>query len=136
MAEADLFGGLVARDEGAFPRRCGNCGRVFETPEQFLAETRATHAGISGLKSTQDDDGSPLVEAFRNCPCGSTLLENFNSRRSEARLARRQYFDRLMRGLMAEGVPLDTARQNVREALRAGHWADGSPLPPGPAAPD
>ena len=73
--ELEIFKGLKALSESAFPKRCGNCGRVFETSEQYIRETEKV--SDSGLKESYDDDDTPILEVYRNCICGSTLMDFF-----------------------------------------------------------
>ena len=93
-----LFDGLRELAESSFPKKCASCGKVFESAKQFFLETQHINAATTGLKQAQDDDGSQIVEAFRNCLCGSTLMEFFNDRRdiSEAGNIRRKKFDYLL----------------------------------------
>jgi len=69
--------GLRARLDSSFPKKCTNCGRVFETVGQYFTETSELNDQDKGLKSFVDDDTTVIVEAFRNCTCGSTLMEMF-----------------------------------------------------------
>ena len=64
--------GLHARLDSSFPKKCTNCGRIFGTAEQYFTETIGISEQDRGLKSFVDDDTATVVEAFRNCPCGST----------------------------------------------------------------
>lgn len=61
----------------AFPKRCACCAREYATATEFIAATLALPSDCRGLKLSQDDDGNPIVELFRNCDCGSTLMESF-----------------------------------------------------------
>ncbi len=81
--------GLKALPEAVFPKKCACCGRVYQTAEQFLEQTQGIKSGKSSLKQT-DDDGLVLVEVFRNCVCGSTLMDEFHSRRDESEEGRRR----------------------------------------------
>jgi len=69
--------GLRARLDTSFPKKCMTCGRIFETAEQYFTETSDISEQDRGLKPFVDDDTSVIIEAFRNCPCGSTLMETF-----------------------------------------------------------
>ena len=80
-----LFDGLNSLAESAFPKKCNTCGRMFENAEQFLRETEDIRESVTGLKQSRDDEGAIIVEAFRNCPCGSTLMDFFNDRRDQSR---------------------------------------------------
>lgn len=111
----ELIKGLKALAESAFPKKCANCGRSFESAEQFLSETQKINAKTSGLKQVDDEDGSKIVEVFRNCPCGSTLMDFFGNRRdlSEAGEKRRGKFDELLNFLSENGLDKTTARTEL-----------------------
>jgi hypothetical protein len=79
------YKGLHAVDRESFPKRCANCGRVFPTVEAFVRETSPAGIGGRGFKRSVDDAGAVIVELFRNCPCGSTLMDSFSDRRRAAR---------------------------------------------------
>lgn len=118
-SELSLFADLQALVDAAFPKKCSSCGRNFETADDFVRQTDAIR-GKSGLKSAVDDDGRPVVELFRNCPCGSTLMDAFRDRRhtSEAGLRRRAKFGALIDRLAARGVAPETARAELLKVLR------------------
>lgn len=118
--QADLFHGLEELAQSAFPKQCANCGRRFETAEQFLKETEDLHQTKTGIKQGEDDDGNKIVEVFRNCPCGSTLLELFNDRRdmSEAGIKRRKKFDELLTMLLEHDLEREVARAELIKLLR------------------
>jgi hypothetical protein len=120
LSYSEFFAGLNALAETAFPKRCATCGRVFETAEQFLSETNKIKDTISGLKSSEDIEGGQIVELFRNCPCGSTLMESFSDRRdvSEQGRNRRKRFDELMRYLVFHGFEKTVARSELLKVLR------------------
>lgn len=115
-----LFAGLKALAESAFPKHCKNCGRVFESAEQFLRETVQIDQKRSGLKQSWDDNDVTIVEVYRNCPCGSTLMDFFSDRRdlSQAGLARREKFGKLIDQLVAHGWQRETARIELLKVLR------------------
>jgi hypothetical protein len=117
-----FFKDLRALAVSAFPKRCANCGRVYDTAEQFLTETRHIAPDRSGIKSSIDDDGSTIIEVFRNCVCGSTLMDFFSDRRdlTEAGLARRKKFGELQTYLVAQGMEHATARNELIKVLRGG----------------
>ncbi|WP_137937396.1 oxidoreductase [Chitinivorax sp. B] len=116
----DFLAGLKALAESAFPKRCANCGHVFETPESFLRETRAIREGQTGLKQSWDDDDMVIVEAYRNCICGSTLMDFFTDRRdvSESGLKRRARFQQLIEYLAGQGITSERARLELLRVLR------------------
>ena len=114
------FAGLRALLESSFPKHCGNCGRIYESVEQFLAETEDMPDGRSSLKSALEDDGSEIVEVFRNCACGSTLMDEFNSRRddSDQGKKRRAEFDNMLEALRRHKLPDSVARTEILNFLK------------------
>ena len=115
----ELFKGLKALSEASFPKRCAFCGREYATVEAYVRETEDV-AGQSGLKKGFDDDDRPIVELFRNCVCGSTLMDCFNDRRdsSEGGLRRRKLFGKLMEVLTSKGMAENVARDELLKVLR------------------
>ncbi|MDO9226578.1 MAG: oxidoreductase [Pseudomonadota bacterium] len=117
-----LFQGLNALEETSFPRTCATCGHVYETAEQYLRETDSVSGGKSGLKQSVDDHGHHCVEVFRNCVCGSTLMNVFGNRRdaSQTGLRRRQRFNELIDILAANGLDKEVARRELLKVMRGG----------------
>lgn len=115
-----FYAGLRELAESAFPKQCRNCGRTYQTAAEFVAATQPIKADKSGLKQSIDDDGRAIVELFRNCVCGSTLMDSFNDRRdlSEAGLRRRQRFGELLEYLKGQGLPHLTARDELLKVTR------------------
>jgi hypothetical protein len=105
-----LFSGLKALADSSFPRNCPSCGKRYENLEDYI---RNTDPAPGHFRADMDDDGSYLVECYRNCRCGSTMVEFCQDRRdrSEQGLRRRQKFGELMERLTSRGVPQTTARQ-------------------------
>lgn len=120
MKDQHLFDGLKALAESAFPKRCNSCGHHFETAEQFLLETQRVRANISGLKQSYDDNDASIVEVYRNCSCGSTLMDFFSDRRdiSEQGLKRREIFGQLLDELVSKGWEKDLARSELLKFMR------------------
>ena len=116
----DLFKGLQALADSSFPKQCNNCGRVFESAEQFIAETDRIHKTKTGLKQSQDDDGAMIVELFRNCPCGSTLMDLFSDRRdlSEHGEERRIKFEALIEFLASHDIERELARTELLKVMQ------------------
>ena len=110
----EFYRDLKAYYLDSFPKRCSTCGRIFATAERFIAETEAIRGG-SGLKEGLDDLGQ-VVELFRNCPCGSTLMDIFADRRddTEAGQARRRHFAELQALLVDQGLSSSEARRELR----------------------
>jgi len=111
--ELALFKGLVALSDNAFPKKCASCGKVYQTANEFIKETERIR-GLSGLKRSEDDDGSSIVELFRNCHCGSTLLDFFQERRDSEEF--REKFGELLDIFCSKGVERQLARETLLEA--------------------
>lgn len=118
MDDRDLFDGLQALSDTAFPKTCGSCGRVYRSAEEFTADSLAP-GDRSGLKQAVDDDEQPVVELFRNCQCGSTLLDFFENRRDNSARGqkRRDVFGRVMTSLCERGLTPAEARQELRRLM-------------------
>lgn len=117
-----LLKGLRELAADSFPKRCPSCGRVFADAAEFLRETGSLPAGHSGFKQSRDDDEKVILELFRNCPCGSTLMEFFDDRRNagEKDGERRRHFRQLQDYLVAQGVEAQLARQEILKVLAGG----------------
>lgn len=120
--DSHLFENLKALSETSFPKKCNSCGEVYETSEQFIQKTGDVY-GTSGLKAGQGDCGGQIVELFRNCRCGSTLMECFNDRRDpgQAGLKRRELFGRLMAILEKKGLSAGQARAELLKLIHGEH---------------
>ena len=117
----DFFYNLKALTETEFPKRCNNCGRVYSNAEDFIEQTQKLN-GHSGLKSAQDDSDAIVLELYRNCLCGSTLMDFFSNRRdtSDAGSKRRDAFDTMLKLIEAKNVPKAQARYELRRLLNTG----------------
>jgi hypothetical protein len=116
----ELFANLSELARDTFPKRCNNCGKTYETVDDFVRTSQNIHPQRSGLKQGYDDDGGVIIELFRNCTCGSTLMDFFHSRRdaSLAGVKRRDDFARLVRQLVETGVEVTHARAEILKWLR------------------
>lgn len=98
----------------AFPKTCPVCGKVYRDEIQFFQETQALVGRPSGTRPIHDDpDVDHLyLEVYRNCACGTTLMERFHSRRdlSPAGLARRAAFEEVLGKLTLAGLSREAAR--------------------------
>ena len=112
-----LYKGLRALAEYGFPKKCTTCKRTFADLKEFLMETKNV-MNSSGLKQG-DDDGKAVVELFRNCVCGSTLVTVYSDRRdmSEMSVKRREEFGQLLNRLKAAGLEVDIARQELLKVM-------------------
>jgi len=126
-----LYAGLQELAAGAFPKRCTLCGRSYRNVEDYVAQTGRVGSGRSGLKQTFDDDGQVIVELFRNCVCGSTLMDCFNDRRdiSAAGAKRRARFGELVESLVVRGLEREHARSELLKILRGEKSAVLRPVP-------
>ena len=115
-----LFDGLQSLVDTAFPKKCSNCGRLFQTVEDYISQTQGIRADSSGLKQSYDDDDSTIIELYRNCTCGSTLMDFFTDRRdlSDKGLRRREKFDELLTYLVEQGLDEKQGRQELLKVLR------------------
>lgn len=116
----EIFAGLQELVAATFPKRCRNCGREYISATEFFAATSAVRPNCSGLKLSRDDDDNPVVELFRNCECGSTLMENFNDRRdlTAAGIKRRRRFNEMLAHLVSRGVAREIANAQLLKLLR------------------
>lgn len=116
----ELYQGLQALADSSFPKRCNNCGQVYDTAEDFIRRTKKLQPETSGLKQSFDDDESVIVELYRNCECGSTLLDFFTDRRdtSSQGLDRRKKFGELLDKLTESGLSDVIARVELIKVLR------------------
>lgn len=113
-----LFAGLTALAESTFPKKCHTCGRQYPDVASFIAETQDLEHH-TGLKASTDYDGETLVELFRNCICGSTLLDFFNDRRdlTHEGIKRRKTFSSLLNYLEARDINRQQARLEILKIL-------------------
>jgi hypothetical protein len=122
MKSDPFLQGLKELYDSSFPRKCPNCGREYPTLEAFLKETIKLEGrtGLTENLGCPDEGDEPIVELYRNCVCGSTMMEFFSNRRdtSEQGLRRRQLFDDLLKQMVAKGVSEIEARKALLLMLR------------------
>lgn len=116
-----LYAGLQSVIESSFPRSCPCCGKEFATVREFLKETRAIQKS-TGLMATEEEDGMVIIELYRNCSCGSTLMEEFCDRRddSTAGVDKRKQFDQLIKLLLEKGIEENLAKTELRKIFHGG----------------
>jgi len=119
QVDPTLLAGLRALAESSFPKRCGNCGKVYDSVADYVAQTASIATDKSGLKQSRDDDGQTIIELFRNCTCGSTLMDFFSDRRdlSGAGEQRRRRFDELIQHLIGRGLDRAVARTELLKVM-------------------
>lgn len=117
--DESIYKGLQALSNSSFPKKCMNCGRFYETAEDYIKKTEPIRKS-TGLKESIDDDDRPIVELFRNCVCGSTLMDIFNNRRdlSQRGIKRRQKFEEILDRLTAAGYSKEVAREELLKIMR------------------
>ena len=115
-----LFAGLRALLATTFPKRCANCGRTYVDEADYIGQTASVPGGASGLKQSRGDDDEVIVELFRNCLCGSTLMDCFADRRdaSDVGLQRRTRLGELVDVLVTRGLDRQLARTELLKVLR------------------
>jgi hypothetical protein len=116
----ELLKGLKALAEVSFPKKCSGCEKVYESANQFLSETNGTATSATGLIESIDEHYNPIVEAYRNCVCGSTLVDFFGDRRgnSEVALKRRGQFGIMLDYLVEQGLEKELARNELSKFIR------------------
>jgi hypothetical protein len=119
MISEELFEDLVALEQNSFPKKCATCGAVYKNVEDFTARTVHIN-GNSGLKTAEGDEGETILELFRNCECGSTLLDFFADRRDMSAQGekRRVAFDKVLKHLIDNGIEDELARTELKYYLR------------------
>lgn len=88
----------------------------------FLKETTiATNASsrIKVIREPNLEHVDVFLEVFRDCRCGSTLMEMFHCRRdlTEPGIRKREIFDTLLQGLKKSGYETADARMLVLEFI-------------------
>ena len=115
----DLYSELQALSNMSFPKVCATCGKRYENVKQFVSQTEAI-SELSGLKEDLDDDDKVIVKLFRNCTCGSTLMDAFNNRRNLSAVGtkRREKFEEVLDRLVKAGSETETARVELLKVIR------------------
>lgn len=115
----NFFIGLKSIVESAFPKKCPMCEKIYNSEQDFINDTTDIN-NQTGLKQSYDDDEQPIVELYRNCSCGSTLMNFFGDRRGNDVTAekRRIKFGELLDYLIDDGFEPTTARRELLKAIR------------------
>ena len=121
--DPELLRGLTALAATTFPKQCACCGRTFVNVEDYVRQTLHMSNGSLGLKQSLGDGGEVIVDLFRNCPCGSTLMDSFNDRRDNTLQGneRRKRFGELLDYLTRHGLEGSLARSELIKLLQNGH---------------
>lgn len=114
----EFLTGLQALAENAFPKCCANCGLMYNSVEEYIKKTKKI-ANKNSIKAIEDEDCN-FLELYRNCVCGSTLMDFFHDRRdlSERGLKRREAFGKVLQYLIDIGINPYTARVELLKLLR------------------
>ena len=117
----ELYQGLQALVDAAFPKACSACGATYENLKEFLSGTRST-LSASGLKEAEEGQNYPAVELYRTCHCGATMLEFFRDRRDDSQSGAlvRAKFAQLLDMLRDTGLSVATVRTELVLVLRGG----------------
>lgn len=117
---ADLYSDLRSMAETVFPKQCRTCGRIYPDMGAYVEQTEHLRPGVSGLQQGLDEAYQPLVELYRNCACGSTLMNFFADRRdtSPAGLERRKRFAVVLEKLKRQGIAENDAREALLKFMR------------------
>ena len=75
MNEKDVIDELVAFISKGFPKKCGNCDRVYLSIKEYIENTEHLGRPISYDADNNDwNPSSPIgTLSLSNCSCGSTL---------------------------------------------------------------
>jgi len=116
--QKDLYQDVQSLLQASFPKKCGTCGRMFQTLDDFLEATLGLGAG-GQFMNLAEADGGPIIDLFRNCPCGSTLMVLFKDRRdtSDHGQLMRDKFGRLLDQLIEHGLTRQQARDELLRIL-------------------
>jgi len=106
----------------AFPKTCVTCNAVYLNEIDFFQRTTPisnTATDIKVIKDDEENDADIFLEVFRNCACGSTLMELFHCRRdlSENGIRKRIIFETLLDGLVKIGHDRMAARTMILEFI-------------------
>jgi len=118
-----FYKGLQNLVDSTFPKKCNKCGKVYESKQEFLAETMPVRdislEDKSGLFSLEGGGMDTAVGVFRNCKCGTTLMVDFQDRRDNSvdGQNRRDEFKKLLDALVEHGVKYDIARDELLKVL-------------------
>ncbi len=116
-----LYSGLRALSKVSFPKKCSTCNKVFETAESYIKETLSVPTHKSGLSVSYDPiDQINLVELYRNCTCGSTLMDIFNDRRDLTSIGdkRRKIFEKTLTLLIKSGWNRNESRMEILKLMK------------------
>lgn len=115
MLSESIEGKLKRLYSVKFPKKCNNCGMIYNSRAEYLQQTKAyldRHNSI--MEKTR-------VLEFRDCLCGSTLVVVTEDRRDNTPfgVARRKLFDLCVeRAVLISGSDKSVVIQKMREIFR------------------
>ena len=114
----NLYDDLQIVNEASFPKKCSNCGKRYNNINEYINNTNAIRNN-TGLKASWDEEENTIVELFRNCSCGSTIMEFFKDRRNSSRRGdnRRELFQTFLDVLTSKGISLEVARVELLKVI-------------------
>ena len=114
----EVFAGLKVLAEGAFPKECSGCGKVYDTLEEFVENTSPVDSS-QGLKEA-GGALKPLIEMSRLCECGTGMTAQCEDRRAHSALGlkRRDLFEHLLSILSEGGMPRGMAKSEILKVMR------------------
>lgn len=114
----ELFEGLKLLADTAFPKQCGDCGRVYDDLQALLSQTQAVDTN-TGLRAAESGSN---VTLSRRCGCGAIIEEYCDDRRAQDALGlkRREIFDRLLQLLTDGGMDYEIAKAELLKVMRGG----------------
>ncbi len=120
MDMAALLDGLQALSDSAFPKQGPSCGKVYTSVEEFTRETEDLRNGSGLQEGLGEEEDEVVVELYRNCSCGSTLMNFFSDRRdnSEHGKKRRAAFDKAYQLLLSNKIAPTEAREEIHKLMR------------------
>ncbi|MBU0679448.1 MAG: oxidoreductase [Verrucomicrobia bacterium] len=115
----NLYAGLRALGELAFPKTCARCNRTYHSLEEYLAATESIDH-CSGLMQAMTEQDENVIALFRNCVCHSTLMVQCGDRRdvSPRGVRRREIFGDLLLQLTNSGLDTSSSRGELLKVMR------------------
>lgn len=126
LTEEEVIANLQAYFEGLFPKTCSNCGRKFETLEEYILVSHRLGRSISYDAELGDwDTRRPIGSAaLSNCPCGTTLALTTEQMPMDQRLALLAWVkEETERRNISPSELLDYLRDHIRARVIAGSHA-------------
>ncbi|MCB1615455.1 MAG: hypothetical protein KDI30_05520 [Pseudomonadales bacterium] len=105
----------------SFPKTCPMCNTVYSDEIDFFERTHSLPHVNSDIRPVEDENADPQVylEIYRNCNCGTTLMELFHCRREQTASENRKrlLFEILLDAMEAIGHKRKDARDILFEFM-------------------